>query len=73
MWISALGYKVSINITYIPKDQGKKYLVLVRENLSGWPEGKALRYANIGSVGDFIWKKIFYRWWIIVTRYGRNG
>ena len=49
------------------KNIGKKYLVLIREDLLGQPEGKALKYINIKSVGDFIWKKIFYRQGIILV------
>ena len=37
----------------------------MREDLSGWLEGKALRHTNMELIRDFIQKKIFCRWGII--------
>ena len=64
-WISTIWYKVAIDIVHMQSDAGKQYLVLAREELSGWPEGEALKRANTESVGNFLWEKVFCRWGIV--------
>ncbi len=49
MWI-----KVRLDVTYMPKDSGKKALVVTREDLSRWPKVRALSYATAEEVVDFI-------------------
>ena len=34
--------KWAIDIIYMPTQDGKKYLVVTRDNISGWVEAKAL-------------------------------
>ena len=37
-WSSALWMKVGMDITYMPECRGKKFLVVARDDLSGWVE-----------------------------------
>ena len=34
--------KWAINITYMPNCKGKKYLLVARDNMSSWPEARAV-------------------------------
>lgn len=52
----------TIDITHMPKVQGKTYLVVAREYLSGWPEARALSSANSEAVARFIFEDICCRW-----------
>ena len=52
----------TIDITYMPQVQGKGYLVVAREYLSGWPESRALRDASSEAVARFIFEEICCRW-----------
>ena len=39
-------------------NQGKKYIVKARDDLSGWPEARALANADAASVAKFTYEKI---------------
>jgi hypothetical protein len=52
----------TIDITYMPKVQGKGYLIVGREYLSGWPETRAVRTADSKTVARFIFEEICCRW-----------
>jgi hypothetical protein len=56
---SALFEKVCMDILHMPAgvDQ-KKYLVLVREDFSGWVEGRALTKATSEKVADFMFQEV---------------
>jgi hypothetical protein len=60
-WQSAMWMKVGLDVTYMPNDGGKKALVVAREDLSGWPEARALSHATAEEVADFIWEEIICR------------
>ena len=51
---------LSIDIVYPPNADGYTGLVICRDNLSGWPEGRALRTVNARTVADFIWQDVIY-------------
>jgi len=53
-WASALWTKVGLDVTHMPVDQGKGLLVVAREDLSGWPEAKALRKATAEEIAKFM-------------------
>ena len=45
----------------MPSCQGKNYLVVAREDLSGWVEARALGIANLASVAKFLWEDVICR------------
>jgi hypothetical protein len=45
----------------MPTNRGKKALVIAREDLSGWPEAKALANATAKEVATFLWEEVVYR------------
>jgi hypothetical protein len=56
--------KAGLDVVHMPKaSDGNRYMVGMRDDLSGWTEYKALRKADSHSVAKFI-----YESWI--TRYG---
>ena len=61
MWASALWEKVGLDVTYMPTDGGKKALVVAREDLSGWPEAKALANATAEEIATFLWEEVVCR------------
>ena len=38
--------------------KGKNYLVVARDNLSGWVEARALLSANSAAIADFLWEDV---------------
>jgi hypothetical protein len=60
-WSSALFEKIGLDIVQMPPCQGKNYLVVAREDLSGWVEARALAKANSASVAKFIWEDVVCR------------
>lgn len=53
--------KWAIDITYMPKQKGKQYLVVARDDMSGWVEARALALKDAKSVAKFIWEVIICR------------
>jgi hypothetical protein len=51
-----------MDIVYMPDVGGKKYLILAREYLSGWVEGRALLNNRLSTIAQFIWEDIICRW-----------
>lgn len=60
--VSALFYCLGLDIIHMERDEGKRYIVMLRDYLSGWPEGKALATAILKNVAAFI-----YEW---IVRFG---
>jgi len=58
---SMLWEKVAIDITHMPMNQGKKYIIEARDDLSGWPEARALAKATAANVAKFIYEEILMR------------
>jgi len=52
----------TVDITHMPKVRGKKYLIVAREYLSGWPEAKAISNASSETVARFVFEEICCRW-----------
>jgi len=65
-WVSAMWQKVCMDIVYMPVVRGFKYLVLARDDLSGWVEGRPLREKTAAAVAHFLWEDI-------VCRFGLYG
>ena len=45
----------------LPPCQGKNYLAVARDDLSGWPEARALAKADSVSVAKFLWEDVVCR------------
>ena len=46
----------------MPDCRGFTCLLLCRDDLSAWPEGRALKNATTDVVAKFIWEDIIYRY-----------
>jgi len=66
-WVSIMWQKVCLDIVYMPNVGGYKYLVLARDDLSGWVEGRPLREKTAPAVARFLWEDIICRFGL----YGR--
>ena len=56
-----LWQKVSLDITKLPKSNGKEYLVVTRDDFSEWPEAWVLSLASSELVAKFIHEEILTR------------
>ena len=57
-WVSVMWSKVAVDVVHMPPCQGKHYLVVTREDLSGWVDVRALAKANSASVARFLWEDV---------------
>ena len=62
---SSLWRKVGLDIVYMPKDKGYKYLAVMQDNLSGWPEAEPMRKNDSLTMSKFV-----KRW---IHRFGIPG
>ena len=53
--------KVGVDVVHMPPSEGKHYLVLARDDFSGWVEGRALRTNTAEAVAKFIHEDILCR------------
>ena len=60
-WTSTLFEKVCLDVVYMPSCEGKNYLVVAREDLSGWPEARALSSADSDAIAKFLWEDVVCR------------
>jgi hypothetical protein len=60
-WSKALWAKIAIDVVHMPASEGKHYLVVAREDVSGWPEARALANADAASIEKFLWEEVFTR------------
>ena len=60
-WVSLLWEKVGLDVVHMPTRQGKSYLVVARDDLSGWVEARALSKANSENVAKFLWEDVICR------------
>lgn len=58
----AIWETVAIDVVYMPQCFGKKYLVVARDYLSGWPEARALSNNKSKTIAEFIYEDIICRW-----------
>ena len=65
-WSTGIFEKVAIDVVHMPTQDGKSFMVLAKEDLSGWSEGRALAKANAEAIAKFIWEDI-------VCRHGLSG
>src|SRR5438045_7299165 len=57
-YMSAMWEKVGLDIVYMPACQGKEFLVVAWEDLSGWPKARALASASSEAVMKFLWEDV---------------
>ena len=57
-----LWQKVSMDVVYMPRHRGFLFLVLAREWVIGWVEGRALRKADSKEIAKFVYEDILCRW-----------
>jgi hypothetical protein len=60
-WESALFEKIGLDVVHMPQSDGKNYLVVAREDLSGWPEARALSKASSEAIAKFLWEEVVSR------------
>ena len=60
-WTNALFAKVAIDVVHMPHAFGYSHLVVGRDDLSGWAEGRALRGASSENVATFLWEEFICR------------
>jgi len=46
----------------MPPCKRKNYLVVARDNLSGWVEARALSSANLAAIAEFLWEDVVCRY-----------
>jgi hypothetical protein len=60
-WSATLFEKIGLDIVHMPSCAGKHYLVIARDDLSGWPEARALAKADSASIAKFLWEEVVCR------------
>jgi len=60
-WSNMVWDKVGLDIVVMPRSQEGNYLVLVRDDLSGWVEGRAIDAANSFNVSKFLYEEVVCR------------
>jgi hypothetical protein len=73
---NGLMEKWALDITYMTKRQGKQYLVVARDDMSGWVEARALSHKTAAAVASFIWEDIICRhglFWRLVVDGGKEN
>jgi len=53
--------KVGLGIVYMPRSEEGSYLVLARDDLSGWVEGRAIDAVNSFNVSKFLYEEVVCR------------
>ena len=57
-----MWHRVLVDVVHMPKGVGEhKYLVVAREDVSEWPEARAIRKANDLTVTNFLKEDVFAR------------
>jgi len=59
--VSALWEKVAIDAIHMPPNQGKRFIIIARDDLSGWPEAEALPSLHSKHVARFLYKELICR------------
>ncbi len=50
IWIMLLWQKIGLDVVHMPPYRNKEYLVVARDDFSGWSEAKTLRNTNSEAV-----------------------
>jgi Integrase zinc binding domain/RNase H-like domain found in reverse transcriptase len=60
-WSVSVWDKIGVDIVYMPRSNEGSYLVLARDDLSGWVEGRAIDAANSFNVSKFLYEEVVCR------------
>src|SRR5271170_1752861 len=60
-WSTIVWDKVGLDIVYMPRSEEGSYLVLARDDLSGWVEGRAIDAVNSFNVSKFLYEEVVCR------------
>ena len=60
-WTNATWEKVGVDIVHMQPVQGKTYLVVARDDFSGWVEARPLARATSKAVAKFLWEDVVCR------------
>jgi hypothetical protein len=60
-WTTRCWQKIGVDIVHMPKHKGKNYLVMARDDLSGWVEARALAKADSLAVAGFLYEDVVCR------------
>ena len=60
-YVAVAWRKVGVDIVYMPPDLGFNFMVLARDDFTGWVEGRPLRAAKAKDVARFLKEEILYR------------
>jgi hypothetical protein len=55
-WVSMIFEKIHIDVSHMPADNGKNYLLKARCNFSHWSEAHAIRSATADEVAKFLYE-----------------
>ncbi|VDC04372.1 unnamed protein product [Peniophora sp. CBMAI 1063] len=65
--------KVHIDVMFMPKAHGYRYIVAARDNLTRVTEGRALRNLSTQNLANFFWEQIYTRYGVISRVVTDNG
>ena len=60
-WVTFMWQKVGLDVVHMPACRGKHYIVMARDDFSGWVEGRALGKATAQNVARFLWEDVICR------------
>jgi Integrase zinc binding domain/RNase H-like domain found in reverse transcriptase/Reverse transcriptase (RNA-dependent DNA polymerase)/Chromo (CHRromatin Organisation MOdifier) domain len=60
-WTNMMFETCGLDVVHMPRRSGKRYLVCLRDNFSGWLEVRALVDANAKAMARFIWQEVITR------------
>ena len=60
-WVTFMWQKVGLYVVHMPAYRGKHYIVMARDDFSGWVEGRALGKATAQNVARFVWEDVICR------------
>ena len=60
-FLNQLFYRINSDVTYMPKAQGKRYLIVARDDFSSWPEARALERLTPEGVAKFFYEEVIAR------------
>ena len=60
-WVAGMWQKVAVDVVHMPQKDNMNYLVVARDDFSGWPEARALHAATTAAVARFVYEDIICR------------
>ena len=60
-WSVMMWDKIGVDIVYMPRSEEGEFLVVARDDLSGWVEARAIDAANSYNVAKFLYEEVICR------------